>query len=222
MPPLQVRTGPPSNVNGTDGQPYDLLGGKSAEAIVAELHGKYFTQNYRGNLFSASLSSASALVAPATNATPNFVLWNPAGNNVALAVARFSYGYVSGTPAAGTIGYSFLPYAGSNIGGTAAISAFTTLTIRSCTVGKSYTGNALAGSAATITGVAPSAAALLRYGGLSQGIIAAASVAAGMNMNEDFDGTLIVPPGFALYPVCSAASSATYMVSALWEEIPWP
>lgn len=222
MPPVQVRVGAPSNVNGTDNQLYDLLGGKSSEAIVAELHGKYFTQNYRGNLFYASLTSASALVAPATNATPNFALWNPAGNNVAVSLVRASYGYVSGTPAAGVIGYQYVPYAGSTIGGTSAVSAFTTVTVRSCIVGKGYAGNVLAGSAATVTGVGIAAEVTARYTGLSQGILAAASVPPGLNMNDEFDGTMIVPPGFLWFPITSAASSATYMISAIWEEVPWP
>ncbi len=220
--PIAVVTRAPSNVSGSDGQAYDLLGGKSGEAIVAQLHGRFYTQNYRGNLFYASLSSASALVAPATNATPNFALWNPAGNNVALSLVKAYYGYVSGTPAAGVIGYSYVPNAGSTTGGTSAISAFTTLTVRPCVIGRSYAGSVLAGSAATVTGTGIAPGTLARYSGISQGAIASASVAAGMNTVDEFDGTMIVPPGNLWYPVCSAASVATFMIAAVWEEVPWP
>jgi hypothetical protein len=222
MPPIQVRVNPLPNTNLPDSTAVDMLGGKSGEGIVAELHGKYFTQNYRGNLFYASLTSATALVAPATNATPNFALWNPAGNNTALSLVRASYGYVSGTPAAGVIGYQYVPYAGSTIGGTSAVSAFTALTVRSCIVGKGYAGNVLAGTAATITGAGIAAEVTARYTGISQGVLGSASIPPGLVMNDEFDGTMIVPPGYLWFPVCSAASVATYMISAIWEEIPWP
>lgn len=222
MPVIQGICRAPSNVSGTDGNSYDLMIGKVGALMVAEMHGKYMFQNYRGNVASASLSSASAMVAPATNATPNFAIWNPAGNNTAAALIKVNYGYVSGTPAAATIGYSYVPYAGATIGGTSAISAFTALTVKSGIVGKTYAGNILAGSAATVTGTGISAGALLRYSGISTGAIPSASVAEGMNMVDEFDGNMIVPPGVMWYPVTSAASVATYLISAVWEEIPWP
>lgn len=218
----QIRVGAPSNVSYSDNQVYDALGGKQGDAIVSELHGKYFTQNYRGNLFYASLTSASALVAPATNATPNFALWNPSGNNVAVSLVKAYFGYVSGTPAAGVIGYQYVPYAGATIGGTSAVSAFTTVTVRPCVIGKGYVGQVLAGSAATITGVGIAAEVTARYTGISQGILASASIPPGMTMVDEFDGTMIVPPGNLWFPICSAASVATYMISAVWEEVPWP
>lgn len=222
MPVIQGICRAPSNVSGTDGNQYDLMVGKLGALMVAEMHGKYMYQNYRGNVASASLSSASAMVAPATNATPNFAIWNPAGNNAAVSLIKVNFGYVSGTPAAATIGYAYVPYAGATTGGTSAISAFTTLTVKTGIVGKSYGGNVLAGSAATVTGTGISPGTLLRYSALSTGAIPSASVAEGMNMVDDIDGGMIIPPGVMWYPVTSAASVATYMISAIWEEIPWP
>jgi hypothetical protein len=206
----------------TDGKEYNLLLGKQTELLVSELHGKWTTQNWRGLISTVALSTATALVAPATNATPNFCLWNPAGNTTAIELIAMQFGYVSGTPAAAAIGYSYVPMAGATYGGTSAISAFTGLTIRSSIVGKAYSGNILGGSAATCTGTAPAAGTLLRWSGLSNGAIASASVAAGMVMTELFDGTIIIPPNTLFYPVTSAASVATYMISAVFAEIAWP
>jgi hypothetical protein len=216
----QVGT-PPIN-SATDGAEYKILLGKQTELLVSELHGKYATQNWRGNVSTAALSSASALVAPATNATPNFCIWNPAGNTTAVELISMQYGYVSGTPAAAAFGYSYVPMAGATYGGTSAISAFTALTVRSAIVGKAYAGNIMAGSAATCTGTAPAAGTLLRWSGLSNGALPSASVAAGVTLVEYFDGSIIIPPNTLFYPVTSAASVSTYMISAVFAEIPWP
>jgi len=73
----------PPTVSLSDGNQYDLMMGKMSDLIVSEFAGKFFTANQRGLVASAALTSASALVASATNATPNYCLWNPAGNSVA-------------------------------------------------------------------------------------------------------------------------------------------
>ena len=68
MPALQVQVGAPSNTSATDGNLYNQLGGKAAEGIVAELHGKYYTQNYRGNCFTLSTVGAG-LAVPISSST---------------------------------------------------------------------------------------------------------------------------------------------------------
>jgi hypothetical protein len=216
--PIQCNVVNPASIAYPDGASQDLLGGKAGEALVADYHSRWYTRNYRQRLFQASLTAASAFVAPATNATPNFILWNPVNSGVNLSIERFLFGYVSGTPAAGVIGYSYIPNAGASLGTAAPISALTAITIQGCTAGMAYNGKTLAGSAATVTGSAPSAAAFLRWSGISQGILASASIAPGLWMVDECEGNILVPPGTAIYPVCSAASVALYMVSAIWEE----
>lgn len=220
--PIYGQVGAPSNVSATDGNGYPVLQGKFQELIVSELNGKYYTWNYRGRVWAASLTSATAMVAPATNATPNFAIWNPAGNNTAVVPIAFYFGYVSGTPAAATIGYSYIPNAGTGLGTAAPISAITALTPVMCNGFASYNGNVKAASALTVTGAAPSAAAVFRWSGISQGVLASASVPPGMTMIDVFDGNTIIPPNTAIYPVTSAASVATYMISAVCLEVPWP
>ena len=48
----------PANASIADGSQPIALMGKSAELIVAELHGKYYTQAYRNNLFNGSTAIA--------------------------------------------------------------------------------------------------------------------------------------------------------------------
>ena len=218
---LQVRTSALSNTSGTDGNPYDMLGGKQAEAIVAELHGKYYTQTYRGKIWNASLTTASAIPLFATNATPNFFIHNPAGNMTNIVLVRINIGFHAGTGIAGAIGYAYLPNAGSGGLGTAApYSAITAgPALRSGLVGQPYTGNVIFGSAATIGGAVPSALTVYRWSNLSQGapITSTTSI---YSMYEDFDGTVVIPPNTAFCLVGSIAIAETFMISLVAYEAP--
>mgnify|MGYP001605670228 CR=1 FL=1 len=55
--PVQVQTSDPttSNADGTIG---NIVGGKSLEMLVAELHGKYYQQTLRGNVFHGATAAA--------------------------------------------------------------------------------------------------------------------------------------------------------------------
>src|SRR5437870_7298434 len=89
----------PTNVSATDGNNYVFLQGKQAEAIVSELHGKYYTQAYRGNVFWGSTASAGVLVPIASTTGPTFGLWNPAGSGKNAAIVRYTAGWVATTGA---------------------------------------------------------------------------------------------------------------------------
>lgn len=218
---VTVRTQAISNTSGTDGSDYPLLGGKMGEGIVAELHGKYYTQTYRQKLWCASLTSASAIPLAATNATPNFIIWNPAGNQTNVVLVRLNVGFSAGTGVAGTIGYSYIPLAGAGVAGTSAISAFTAgPALQSGVIGQKYGGNVLFGSAATVTGTAPNIPVRWRWSNLSQGA-ALTSTAAMYSLYEDFDGNGILPPNTALYLDASVAIAETVMISLIAYEMPF-
>jgi hypothetical protein len=219
---LQGQVVPLPNTNLPDGSNQNLLQGKAGEGIFAELHGKYLTQAYRGKLWNASLTTASAIPAAATNATPNFIVWNPAGNTTAVVLARLNVGFVAGTGIAGQIGYTYVPNAGTSIATGAAFSAFTAgPAIRSSIAGAAYTGNILFGTAATATGTAPYVPVRWRWSSLSQGA-PITSTAAAYTLFEDFDGSLILPPNVAWYPDATVAIAETMMISLVAYEIPWP
>lgn len=219
MPLVQVDSGFPTGWL-TD-QPQNLMGGRMGEAMVAELHGKYFTQNYRGKLWHAALTAASAVPVFATNATPNWAIWNPAGNSTAVVLTRMNFGFSAGTGIAGQIGYAYLPNAGAAIGTAAPMSAVTTGTITMGVVGQTYSGQVKFLTAATLTGTGISALTNYRYSCVSQGA-PITSTAAMYNLWEDFDGTVIIPPNTLFCVVASTAIAETGMIAGTAYEIPYP
>ena len=96
--------------------------GKAGETIIAELHGRYYTQNYNQKLWIASLTTATAIPVAATNASPQFLIWNPAGSGVNVIPVAMYFGFHSGTGIAGAIGYSYVPNAGTGLATGAAFS----------------------------------------------------------------------------------------------------
>ena len=196
-----------------------MAAGKAGELIVAPLHGEFYEQNYNQKLWIASLTSASAIPIAATNATPNFVIWNPAGSGVNVIPVSIHLGFAAGTGIAGQIGYSYVPNAGTSIGTGLAFSALTGVTIRTGQAGVAYGGATLFGSAATATGTAPYVPVRWKWSSFSQG--APITTTAMMYwLQEDFDGKLILPPNNAFYLDASAAIAETMMISLVAYEAP--
>lgn len=218
---MEVQVGSPSNIGLGDNRTAMLLGGKQGEAVVTELHGKYFTWNYRQMLFHASIYTASAIPIFATNVVPNVFLWNPPTNPKAVALTSIKYNFHGGTGVAGAIGYAYLPNIAALTGTAAPISGATLITPVTGIVGLPYTGKLLFGSAATLTGVAPYVPVQHSWSGISQGA-PITSTAAIHSLRHEFDGDLIIPPGIFFFPVGSTAVGETMMVTISGYEFPWP
>src|ERR1700738_2272637 len=108
MPLIQVL---PQNLPATsvpDGTPITQLGGRQGEGVVTELHARYYVQTYRGTSWNLTLATASAIPLFATNATPNFFIWNPVNSGKNCVLTRFTVGFSAGTGVAGAIGYAFV------------------------------------------------------------------------------------------------------------------
>jgi hypothetical protein len=58
------------------------LGGKQGDALVSELHGKYYTASYRGRLFIGQTTTAGTVIPIITTTTATFALYNPLGSGV--------------------------------------------------------------------------------------------------------------------------------------------
>lgn len=204
--------------------PVDGLAGKFGEALCADLHPKYFNQAIRDNLWVASADVGAPVAIPlmATNASPTFGIFNPAGNNKAFVICRYNVQFTAGTGVAGGIGYAYLSPAGSATAGTAApISTSTAgIAMKSAILGKTYNGNLRFVIAATIGG-AVSALTLHSWSNLSQGA-PITSTASYWNLFEDIDGRMIVPPNTLWCTVASVAIAETVSQSVLGYEIPWP
>lgn len=194
--------------------------GKAGETITSDLHGKYYQQNYAGKLWHASITTATAIPVAATNATPNFIIWNPAGNTTNVIPTRVVIGFHGGTGIAGAIGYTYIPNAGSAVATGAAMSGFTTgPAIQTGIAGTAYSGSVKFGSGATVTGTGIYVPVRLKWSNFSQGA-PITTTAAAYSLYEDFEGAVIIPPGVALYIDASTAIAETLMISMTAYEAP--
>src|ERR1700730_7015850 len=125
MPLQQVAVGniPSSSLPDT-AQPIQLAG-KAGEGIVSELHGKYYTKAYRGNVFIYATAPAG-VAPPAYNATAQtFGIWNPAGSGKNISIIKLCIGLVTVGVVTDHFCWSFVTNAGSQIATGATISAAT-------------------------------------------------------------------------------------------------
>jgi hypothetical protein len=212
MPIIQNVVGPISSasanavVNGRSGQ----LG----DAIVSELHPRYYETTYRGNSFLLSVSTAAAVTAYAGGAagTPMLAVFNPTGSGKNAVIIKASVGNVVAASAAGTVSF------GLWFGATAAITQATVVTPWSMSTqlqsGSVVTGfrNVALTSGSAATNVIPIAS---YYWATAAG---AAQVTGGP---ADLEGSLIIPPGsYVALGGSSALTSATWIGSLQWIEVP--
>ena len=218
----QVVVAPPSAVSLGDGAMPGQLGGRQGEAIVSNLHGKYYTQAVRGNVYYASNAAAGAVFSIFSNASfTGLLLWNPEGSGKNLSLIRCNVGIdTQASTATSGWGYAWVGNVGASLATAAPISAFTLITATRgaaiCGLGGQGTSVIRAGSAATLT-------TALLWGraaafGTSTGAITTQTVPP--MMSEDFDGMTIVPPGTLFAVTSSIASGITACATLFWEECP--
>jgi len=223
MPILFGQVGAPSSSSASDGSNLPALQGKQGDIIVSELHGKYFTQNYRGNLYYGASAAAGLALSIFSNTTfVGLMLWNPQGSGKLLSVVRYMVGVNAiGTTALASFGYAFLLNAGAGVATAAPISAFTAITATrgacnnpaSQAQGQSV---ALLGGGATLT----TAMTWGRNSSFGSGTGAATVSTLNSGGIEEFDGAMIVPPGTVLAFTSAVLDGGTYTQSAIWEELP--
>lgn len=217
----QGQVGAPSTTSYADGSNPPFLQGQAAEQIVAELHGKYYTQNKRGNLFYASNAGAGATYSIFSNASyTGLALWN-LSTTKNLSIVRTILGLNgAATTAEGAFGYAWLPAAGYAIGTAAPLSAVTEVTLTRgtgvCGVPGQGASVAKAYSAATLT----TAMAWGRGAPFSSSTGAITTQIAIGGLVDEVDGTIIVPPGCFFTLTTAIATGGTFQGTIVWEEIP--
>jgi hypothetical protein len=202
----------------TDGQLATPRLGRTAETIVTELHGKFYESASRGNVFIGSTAAAGVLIPISSTTSPTFGLWNPMGSGKNASIIRFAAGFVSTTGAPGNIGFSYTSGAGSAVATGAPISAFNSSTPANGLI----TAGAVSAMRFTPAGsnTISTAGTFLKTLGISQLTTTGATTTAPMWVaTEDFDGTIVVPPGVFLYVVGSAALLTLFTMSISWEEV---
>jgi len=197
----------PGPVRRSDGVVGAVRGGKTGEMLLSQCHGKYYEAASRGSLF-YSYCAAIAMSASATSAVGN-IIWNPPGSGVNAVLGKWDFSNVvtDANALELLLGYSVQATVPGSV--TAAVTG-------PCLLGPvgSPTSLCKAYSIATIT-TAATAIASLAY------IYAAIDTVGQGQIQGDFDGSIIIPPGYLVHLMCAVAAGTAGTYSTLfWEEVP--
>lgn len=217
----QLQVGPTIN---SDGVIVTQRAGKQGDSIASELHGRFYEQCYRGNVFSAG-SSTTALsantISLTSGTTPIVGVYNPATSSVNLVILQAMLQVSVST--ASTTAPGSLVWASSI--GNAAISTgaapFNRKTLASVgSQAKAFNGGvALTGLTNNL--VIFEGADMQSSMALTTALVPATAVIPTAVSVQNFDGGLIVPPGGVL-ALLNTVSTTTLSVASrlMWEEVP--
>jgi hypothetical protein len=211
-----------------DGAQAKFRQGRNAEAIVQELHGRFYETNFRSALYSGgmgftAINNVTYTVATlGATATPVVGVWNPAASAVNLVIVQATLG-VAMTALQATGGGPFVWCMSTGNGA---------LTLGAQPLNRKTL--ALAGSAArdmtnvALTGLTNNLvqrfASALGGGSAVQAAFLATQAGAQTQQAsfvEQIDGAIIVPPGGVLALLAAATPVAHSAASGLlWEEVP--
>ena len=198
-----------------------LRQGQLLDLIVSELHGKYYEATYRGNVYSVGMSqtalSANTITLTATT-TPIIGIWNPSTSPVNLVPLKAKCVItVAGNSAVAPGGFVWA----TSIGNGAISTGLTPLSRRTLATAGSYAKGFNISTA--LTGITNN---LVIQHAAAFGTLVMAQGATGTPMIsgdgiEEFDGSIIVPPGGVL-ALLNVTSTTTVSVTSMlmWEEVP--
>ncbi len=217
---LQTLTGPSKVTNGSLSA---LRGGTLGDGIVSELHGRFYEQNYQGNLY-ANGCTVTALTANTitlvSTATPILGIWNPQSSTVNAVVSQAALTVVANNLTSGA-GPGVFVWAASV--GNGAISTGSAPWNRKSLA---QNGSQVKGlSFVALTGltnnlVIMEGSEFATPSGLIYTTLGSTALMPEFSNVQNFDGSLIVPPGGVL-ALLNTTSSTTFSVSGrlLWEEV---
>ncbi len=205
--PIVGQIGP---VTGSDGNQVPFRQGRSGEQIVTELHGRYYENTYRKNVFTA-YCQAQAVTSLTTAACVGLQLWNgsPLTNGVNLVLLKTG-GYISVTSASltGLVLASGTQQAAAPTAQTAATS---------------IKNNFLGGTApqATATAAATFTAAPTAHLSLEHNTAAIATTGEDFGYLVDLEGSIVVPPQcfVAVNSIGAAGAASAWNGYLMWEEV---
>jgi len=214
---LQGTVGTPGN-NAAGTQP-NVPATPQGDIMVSELHGRFYGAARAGKLFhGCSVVGGNAI--PISSATAiTFMLWNTS-TTVNLELLTYRLGYVSTTDVPGGVIYNY-GYQGNAIGPAgAAITAFNNVP---ASIVPGMLSSSPAASQASFSNAATNtvkAVTTFIPGNMSQLTATAATTGNPFILQEDFEGSIIIPPGWFFFPAATAASGAVYTQRLTWAE--WP
>ena len=222
---VQGQVGPTVN---SDGAPQLLRLGKAGDVSVSLLHGRYYEQVYRGNVYSTGMSatalSANTITLSATT-TPILGLFNPLTSPVNLVILKASLTWFVNTATTPQSAGSFVWAASTgNVAITTGLSPMNRKSLSATgSQAKAFNGvtalTGLTNNLVIFDGADIPSPGPLAYGAIA--VTGSGNALAGALGVQDFDGGLIVPPGGVL-ALLNTTSTTTMSVSGrlIWEEVP--
>jgi len=220
---LQTSVGPQGSKIANNANPA-FRAGNQGDGTVSELHGRFYEQNYQGNLFSngSTLTALTAnTISLTSSTTPILGVWNPASSTVNLVILQAAIELVANNLTSGAGPGAFV-WASSLSNavittGTAPFNRKTLAQNGSQAKGMSFV--ALTGLTNNL--VIFEGADFASPSGLTYTTLASTAIMPGFAAVENFDGNLIVPPGGVL-ALLNTTSCTTFSVAGrmLWEEVP--
>lgn len=176
--------------------------GNMGDQITSQLHGRKYEHTFQGRRFGASNQAAVATTAAMATTYTGLAIANPAGSGFNLVMERFSYANTVAVPTATAIGLM-----------TGSGAAAGSLTIRNRKTGSTV------GSIATASAGATIATPVLEEVFTTHGTLATTGQGGGPWV-IDLEGGLIIPPGYYVAVYSFAATTAAFIFSLQWEEVP--
>ena len=206
---IQGSVGQPSTTSIQPGTTPTLRQGQLADTIVSELHGRYYEQGYRRNLFNAATQAGVTTTAGLVTGYTGLALTNPTTSTVNLVLTKVGY-TVNAVPAATmVVGLAFNT-------STTAVTQTTAITGRNCFLGAAAP-QGLVASSVTF----PTAPIISHILGKVDFIATPANLYATTMTMVDMEGSIVMPPGSYICLYTSTASAATsFFGSFQWEEVP--
>lgn len=200
--------------------------GQLGDSIVSELHGRFYEQTYRNNVFFGGHTAVAALSANTitltATTTPILGIWNPQSNTNNVVMLQASLNVIANNLTSGAGPGAFVWAISVNNGAisTGANPYNAKTLLQSGSNAKVFAGStALTGLTNNLAVVAGSV--LPSPSGLTYTTLASTALLPSYSGVENFDGSLIIPPGGVL-ALLNTTSSTVFSAAGrlLWEEVP--
>lgn len=198
-----ILQGQPGVQNSPDGALATARMGRQGDLAVSELHGAYYEQCVRGNMFQMQGLATTTTVAGAATFTGTAVI-NPAGSGYDLVIGRVSVAQAAALTASTNIGIMYGP----------TIAVTTNL----LTPTNRRAGGAASVAYATSGGTITAQTTFMIFAGSGSGAMTVPNIIP--LVTYDFKGGLIIPPGNLIASYTSAASTTALLFNFEWEEVP--
>lgn len=207
MPLQQLAIGP---AVASDGSTPTARGGRSGEAVVQELHGRYYEATFRKNVYTAYVTAVSLTTAGTT--MTGIQVWNGSSTSGGVNLNILKVGGIVTVTSASQTGVLLGTGAGQTAAPTAQVAA--------TRVSNNFLGGP--SPAATATNTATFTAAPTAMMNLLHNTAAIGTTGVDTGFQLDLEGSLIVPPTYyvAFIALGAAGAASSNHLNVTWEEIP--